>query len=124
MGSRKSYKSDQVPLIFHPTPHLGASCESCINTLLFLLLEACALSSVWFLSFCTTILGCMLVKSLQSYSTLCDPVDCSPPGSCSWDSPGKNTRIGCDALLQGIFLTQGSNPRLLHLLHRRHILYC
>ena len=26
-----------------------------------------------------------------------------------WDSPGKNTEMGCHALLQGIFLTQGSN---------------
>ena len=30
-----------------------------------------------------------------------------------WDSPGKNTGVGCYALLQGIFLTQGSNPCLL-----------
>ena len=36
---------------------------------------------------------------------------------CPWDSPGKNTGVGCHFLLQGIFLTQGSNPRLLHLLH-------
>ena len=27
-----------------------------------------------------------------------------------WDSPGKNTGVGCHALLQGIFRTQGSNP--------------
>ena len=33
---------------------------------------------------------------------------------CPWDSPGKNTRIGCHFLLQRIFLTQGWNPRLLH----------
>ena len=33
------------------------------------------------------------------------------------DSPGKNTEMGCHALLQGIFPTQGSNPRLLCLLH-------
>ena len=26
---------------------------------------------------------------------------------CAWDSPGKNNRVGCHALLQGIFLTQG-----------------
>ena len=32
---------------------------------------------------------------------------------CPWDSPGKNTGVGCHALLQGIFLTQGSNPGLL-----------
>ena len=29
-----------------------------------------------------------------------------------WDSPGKNTIVGCHAILQGIFPTQGSNPRL------------
>ena len=33
---------------------------------------------------------------------------------CSWDSPGKNTGVGCHFLLQGIFPTQGSNPSLLH----------
>ena len=32
---------------------------------------------------------------------------------CPWDSPGKNTGVGCHALLQGIFLTQESNPYLL-----------
>ena len=30
------------------------------------------------------------------------------------DSPGKNADVGCHALLQGIFLTQGSNPGLSH----------
>ena len=35
---------------------------------------------------------------------------------CPWDSPGRNTGVGCHALLQGtlIFSTQGSNPGLLH----------
>ena len=42
---------------------------------------------------------------------------------CPWDSPGKNTGVGCHALLQGIFLTQGSNPHFLRLLHCRQILY-
>ena len=40
---------------------------------------------------------------------------------CPWDSPGKNTGVGCHTLLQGIFLTQGLNPCLLHC---RQILYC
>ena len=40
-----------------------------------------------------------------------------------WDSPGKNTGVGCYALLQGIFLTQGSNSCLLCLLHCRQIPY-
>ena len=33
---------------------------------------------------------------------------------CPWDSPGKNTGVGCHSLRQGIFPTQGSNPGLLH----------
>ena len=33
---------------------------------------------------------------------------------CPWDFPGKNTGVVCHFLLQGIFLTQGSNPSLLH----------
>ena len=36
---------------------------------------------------------------------------------CPWDSPGKNPGVGCHALLQGIFPTQGSNLHLLRLLH-------
>ena len=60
----------------------------------------------------------MHAQSLQSCPTLCDPMDCSPPGSSvPGDSPGKNTGVGCCALLQGIFLTQGSNLYLLPLLH-------
>ena len=39
---------------------------------------------------------------------------------CSWNSPGKNTRVGFHSLLQGIFSTQGSNPSLLHC---RQLLY-
>ena len=58
----------------------------------------------------------------QSCLTLCNPRDCSPPGSSvHGDFPGKNTGAGCHALLQGIFLTQGSNPGIPHY---RQILYC
>ena len=40
-------------------------------------------------------------KSLQLCPTLCDPIDGSPPGSPRpWDSPGKNTGVGCYFLLQ------------------------
>ena len=42
-------------------------------------------------------------------------MDCSPPGSSvHGDFPGRNTGVGFQALLQGIFLTQGLNRRLLH----------
>ena len=47
----------------------------------------------------------------QSCLTLCDPMDCSLPGSSiHGDSPGKNTGMDCHALLQRLFPTQGSNP--------------
>ena len=58
----------------------------------------------------------------QSCLTLCDPMDCSLPGSfVHGNSPDKNTGVGCHALLQWIFETQGSNPGLPHC---RQILYC
>ena len=50
----------------------------------------------------------------QFCSTLCDPMVCPR------NDPGKNTRVGCHSLLQGIFPTQGSNPDLLYC---RWILY-
>ena len=54
--------------------------------------------------------------------TLCNPMDCSPPASSVHrDSQGKNTGVGCHALLWGSFPTQGLNPGLLHC---RQILYC
>ena len=75
-------------------------------------------------SFLNSVCVCVRVRACfiaQSRLTLCDPVDCSPPGSSvHGDSPGKNTGVGCDAFLQGIFPTQGSNPGLLYC---RGILY-
>ena len=48
--------------------------------------------------------GCLVA---QSCLTLCDPMDCSPPvSSVRGDSPGKNTGVGCHALLQ-----ESSQPR-------------
>ena len=50
----------------------------------------------------------------QLSPTLWESMDCRPPGSSvHGDSPGKNTGVGCHALLQGIFSTQGSNPGLI-----------
>ena len=66
--------------------------------------------------------GCVACLVSQSCLTLCDTVDCSPPGSSVHrDCPGKNTEVGCHAFLQGIFPTQGSNPGLLYCMW---ILYC
>ena len=49
-------------------------------------------------------------KWLPSCPTLCDP---TARILCPWDSPGRNTGVGCHTLLEGIFPTQGSNLRLL-----------
>ena len=40
---------------------------------------------------------------------------------CAWDSPGKKAGVGCHALLQGVFPTEGSN---LGVRHCRQIFYC
>ena len=64
-----------------------------------------------------TLLMAVLIRVTQ-VQLFCNPMHCSPPGSSvHGDSPGKNTGVGCHALPQGIFQTQGSNPGLLHLLH-------
>ena len=58
----------------------------------------------------------------QSCPTLCDPIDCSPPGSSAHRIlQGRILGVGWHSLLQDIFLTQGSN---LGLQHCRQILYC
>ena len=57
----------------------------------------------------------MLCLVAQSCPTLGYPMDYSLQcSSVHGDLPGKNTGVGCHALLQGIFPNQGSNPGLLH----------
>ena len=70
----------------------------------------CLLSKV-----CFMVGACMHAKLLQLYLILCN----QQPARLLhlWDSPDKNTGMGCHALFQGIFLTQESNLHLLHLLH-------
>ena len=68
----------------------------------------------------TAFLPCVLKVPSISCPTLWNPMDyiaCQDPILCPWDSPVKNTRVACHALLQGIFSTQESNARLLRLLH-------
>ena len=79
---------------------------------------------IWsnFLHIHCAVLVLVLFSVAQLCLTLCDPMDCSPPGSSTCgDSPGKNTGVGRHVLLQGIFQTQGLNPGLPHC---RQILYC
>ena len=54
---------------------------------------------------------------------LCDPIDCSPPDSSVHEILQARSLKWIAILLQGIFPTQESNPRLLYLLHWQLILY-
>ena len=55
----------------------------------------------------------MCAKLLPLCLTLRDPMDCSLPGSFPWDSPSKNTGLGCHALLRGFFPGPGIEPESL-----------
>ena len=74
--------------------------------------------------FTAEILTCLITRccprSLQEcYLRACAAVSEQPHGLqsarlfCLWNSPGKKTIVGCHFLLQGIFLTQISNPSLM-----------
>ena len=51
----------------------------------------------------------MCAKSLQSCLTLCDPMEPTRL-LCPWDSPGKNTRVGCHFPSPGDLPNPGMEP--------------
>ena len=62
--------------------------------------------SLWVYVSCSIWDMCTTCLAAQSCPTLCDPMDCSPPGSSvHGDSPGKNTAVDCHSLLQLILPT-------------------
>ena len=63
--------------------------------------KMCVCVCVWYTCMCTHLVtqSCLTLLSTNLL--------------CPWKT-GKNTGVGSHSLLQGIFLTQGSNPRLLH----------
>ena len=90
--------------------------------------------TTWFLLYLSRLLKMpCAVLSCFSRVQLCNPMDCSLPGSSvHGDSPGKNTAVGghAHALFHGIFPTQRSNPGLphcmwilYHLSHQRSLLF-
>ena len=57
----------------------------------------------------------MVARGMKSESHSVMSSSLQPRGLYSpWNSPGQNTGVGSHFLLQGIFLTLGSNPGLLH----------
>ena len=67
-----------------------------------------------FVSFLEFPVGVHAYLVAQSYPTVGNPLDYKPTRLfCPWDSLGRNTRVGCHFLLQGIFPIQGLNLPLL-----------
>ena len=56
-----------------------------------------------------------MVSVTQPFLTLCDPMDCSPPGFFVHVILQARIAVGCHSLLQGIFLAQGSNSWVSHI---------
>ena len=71
--------------------------------------EPCSLLR-WYINLC-------VCARVSSHSLFVAPRTVAYQAPLSMEFSGKNTGVGCYCLLQGIFLTQGSNPCLLHLLH-------
>ena len=100
MGSQRvghDWVTEQVTamcVLFCPTFLNGSLCLGCL------------------ISLYSGFVGCAWLVS-QLCPTLYNFMNYNLPGSSvHWDSPSKNTGVGCHALLQGIFPTQGSNPGL------------
>ena len=67
---------------------------------------------------CIYVCVCVCGQSFRSCPTLCDPMDCSPPGSSLLGIlQAKILEWVAMPYLQGIFPTQGSNPSLSGFLH-------
>ena len=76
------------------------------------------LASLTFYLFCFLLLLVCVCRVALLMSDSLGPYGLQPARILSpWDSPGKITKVGCQALLQGILPTQGLNPHLLGLLH-------
>ena len=77
--------------------------------------------SQWCLStdgaICAPRRACLLSRFSHVWLSATQWTVASPGSPVHADSPSKNTGVGCHVLLQGIFLTQGSNLYLLGLLH-------
>ena len=58
-------------------------------------------------------MSAVVAELLSCTQLFCDPKDGPTRLLCPWDFSGKNTGMGCHFFLQGIFPTQGSDPRLL-----------
>ena len=80
----------------------------------FWLLDATIICFARHLHFQVSPGGCLCCQSLSHVSLSATPWTAARQAPLSMGFPGKNTGVGCHFLLQGIFLTHGLNPNLLH----------
>ena len=120
--------------LLHPAGCVSLNEHSCANVPCTSVPSSVALSSppfalslnlgifsaqLWLTNFCGIMASSALQSESESHSVMSGSLP--PHGLYSpWNSRGQNTGVGCHALLQGIFPTQGSNPGLLPC---RRILY-
>ena len=104
-----SYSSGHPPLGFQ-SQTICCYCFMMFDSSLFIILHSLFLSSYWLCAVCSVVFNSLRPYGLQPTRLFCPQ-----------DSSGKNTGVGCHALLQGIFPTQGLNEGLSHC---RQILYC
>jgi len=95
----------KTPLSLQSPPLTSATCQPTSSSMTRQALAWPCLGKTMVRCSCSSIAS----EFAQSRPTLCDSMDCSPPGSSVHDFPGKNIGVGCHFFLQGIFLTQGSN---------------
>ena len=101
---------DGQPEVFPPSSicPLGNELKKCYFSFLFHL--ECAKGAAT----CSIVYPWLCVQVAPAVSNSLGPHGLWPPRRlCPGDFPGKNTGVGCHALLQGIFLTQRSNPCLM-----------
>ena len=117
-GSRRKMGEDLV-VNFHLALSPGVSWSLkmplCVCVCVCVCVHACVCACICAQS-CVCVYAHMC-KCAQSCLTLCQPhgpYHSWPGFSVHGNSPSKNTEVGCHALLQGIFPTQGSDPCLLH----------
>ena len=100
------FSSDQGIVAFHDSD-LGA---------VLILSPACSSACIFLNKYLLTYLAACLLSCFSRVQLFVTLWTVPARLLCPWDSPGKKIGVGCHALLQGIFLTQGSNPSLLPLL--------
>ena len=109
------FNQTEIPLL-HFSPNLLSSQRINLKSFLFSPSLLCC-------SFSKPAVQYVCAQSLQSGPTLCNLMDCNPPGSPSMVLSRQEYWNGLPCTAPGDLPTQGWNPGLPHLLHCRWILY-